>query len=334
MNYLTVQIVLFVILSTCSAYNFKELNSDEISNVHISMSNRLKRTKNERLNVKKKHIRHKDIWTEENESVILNCSLKVNKDQHVVWHRKYEKLGVHVLTIESETFISDLRIRPIKETFQPEKSSNLVADSGLSNALDLYANKQDQPKFTWNLEIRRLKKEDSALYYCVLNSANSYGQIYKLNVLPHLRSLNGSELMIDDSKYDDEVPTKISLVCRYESTTEGSRNQIRWYFHHYRLNNNLKNFRIVETKDYARNITTSTLYINNFRHKEHVGKYRCQYKGLYKMIRVHAKRNRMAISSSNRLVNNGGTNKASFNLKISFNLAFMAASLSIFRFNL
>ena len=96
----------------------------------------------------------------------------------VVWHRKYEKLGVHVLTIESETFISDLRIRPIKETFieRPLPSTDLERDT------EVYANMNEE-KLTWNLEIRRLKKEDSALYYCVLNSENSYGQIYKLNVL-------------------------------------------------------------------------------------------------------------------------------------------------------
>lgn len=75
-------------------------------------------------------------------------------------------MGVHVLTIGSETFISDLRIRPIKQQFSSEPYDP-----------------QDDYKLTWNLEIRRLKKEDSALYYCVLNSENSYGQIYKLNVL-------------------------------------------------------------------------------------------------------------------------------------------------------
>ncbi len=82
-----------------------------------------------------------------------------------------------MLTIESETFISDLRIRPIKETF--------IMDSPINseNGLDIYQNNINQQKLTWNLEIRRLKKEDSALYYCVLNSENSYGQIYKLNIL-------------------------------------------------------------------------------------------------------------------------------------------------------
>ena len=87
-------------------------------------------------------------------------------------------MSVHVLTIESETFISDLRIRPIKQQFtssipEIESENNELIDSENNNDV----------KLTWNLEIRRLKKEDSALYYCVLNSENSYGQIYKLNVL-------------------------------------------------------------------------------------------------------------------------------------------------------
>lgn len=86
-----------------------------------------------------------------------------------------------MLTIESETFISDLRIRPIKEEFKPENPA-ADDDNSVSDGINLY-NSNRQEKFTWNLEIRRLKEEDSALYYCVLNSANSYGQIYKLNVL-------------------------------------------------------------------------------------------------------------------------------------------------------
>lgn len=248
-------------------------------------------------------ISHQDIWTEINDSIILNCSLRVNKDQHVVWHRKYDKLGVHVLTIESETFISDLRIRPIKEKFPvigKEDKRTIVFDGGDSK-LD---------KLTWNLEIRRLKLDDSALYYCVLNSENSYGQIYKLNVLPHLTSLNGSQVLIDDRDYQEDVPTRISLICQYHDIIEGQRNQIRWYFHHYKLNNNLKNFHIVETKDIIRNITTSILYIDNSKSKEHLGRYRCHYKGLYKVIKVQAAKKRLSVSSSNRLVHDAQMNEA------------------------
>ncbi len=85
-----------------------------------------------------------------------------------------------MLTIESETFISDLRIRPIKEIFPVDKSKDSV----------VFENSENE-KLTWNLEIRKLKLEDSALYYCVLNSENSYGQIYKLNVLRKIFKILG-----------------------------------------------------------------------------------------------------------------------------------------------
>ena len=90
-------------------------------------------------------------------------------------------MGVHVLTIGSETFISDLRIRPIKEHFNKNNELMSRDQTQSSEIMDtfesqIYTN-------TWNLEIRRLRKDDTALYYCVLNSENSYGQIYRLNVL-------------------------------------------------------------------------------------------------------------------------------------------------------
>ena len=104
---------------------------------------------------------------------------------------KYDKMGVHVLTIGSETFISDLRIRPIKQQFNT-KPTNVSASTFISSSLDYNSNvysvnRDEDLRYTWTLEIRRLKKEDSALYYCVLNSENSYGQIYKLNVLRKFR---------------------------------------------------------------------------------------------------------------------------------------------------
>ena len=96
-------------------------------------------------------------------------------------------MGVHVLTIGSETFISDLRIRPIKQQFNPKASLNTFSASSFDYNSNVYSTLGEEDiKFTWNLEIRRLKKEDSALYYCVLNSENAYGQIYKLNVLRKL----------------------------------------------------------------------------------------------------------------------------------------------------
>ena len=116
-----------------------------------------------------------------------------------------------------------------------------------------------------------------------------------------MTSLNGSELAIDDSNYNYDTPSTIILVCQYNSIPEGPQNNIKWYFHHYKLNNNLKNFRIVEFKDYGKNVTTSRLYIDNFKHKEHLGKYRCQYKGLHEMIRVHSTVN-SRLAASNKLI--------------------------------
>ena len=102
-------------------------------------------------------------------------------------------MGVHVLTIGSETFISDLRIRPIRHQFDAKPPINQAVDKNTfsSSSLDYNSNvysvnREEDTKYTWNLEIRRLKKEDSALYYCVLNSENAYGQIYKINVLRKL----------------------------------------------------------------------------------------------------------------------------------------------------
>lgn len=128
--------------------------------------------------------------------------------------------------------------------------------------------------------------------------------IYTFFFIAPLISLNGSELAIDDSHYNYESPSVVTLMCQYNAVPEGSQINIKWYFHHYKLNNNLKNFRIVEFKDYARNITTSRLYIDNFKHKEHLGRYRCQYKGLYKMIKVHSHANSRLAVSSNKLIDN------------------------------
>lgn len=102
-------------------------------------------------------------------------------------------MGVHVLTIGSETFISDLRIRPIKqqlsmlnEDTNPNGNNNgssSVVNTLTESSISSLSSTGDDYKLTWNLEIRRLRKDDSAFYYCVLNSENAYGQIYRLNVL-------------------------------------------------------------------------------------------------------------------------------------------------------
>ena len=35
-------------------------------------------------NADKNRIRHLDLWAEVNQSIVLNCSLRVNRDQHVL----------------------------------------------------------------------------------------------------------------------------------------------------------------------------------------------------------------------------------------------------------
>ena len=196
MNIVIKLVLLLVQLSSlakCSdTYNLT-FNTNELENSHPATTGGQIIKSNAKTPTKK--LKYHESWLEMNETIVFNCSLRVNRDQHVVWHRKYDKMGVHVLTIGSETFISDLRIRPIKQQFSGVKSSanipsnTFVSSASASSSFDYNSNMysaiggDDDAKFTWNLEIRRLRKEDSALYYCVLNSENAYGQIYKLNVM-------------------------------------------------------------------------------------------------------------------------------------------------------
>ncbi|CAF0840695.1 unnamed protein product, partial [Brachionus calyciflorus] len=261
---------------------------------------------NSNLTLNNNHQRSKyhDVWHEVNDAIVINCSIRVNRDQHVVWHRKYDKMAVHVLTIGSETFISDLRIRPIKQIYHNTNNNNNNQDD-------------DNYKLTWNLEIRRLKKDDTALYYCVLNSENSYGQMYKLNVLPQLKFLNKSDILV--SPLDDGLKSQLSssnrrnlinspliLVCKYDDILSMSQSdQIKWYFNRHRIrtisqkenqsdinesekqNANHHQYTILQNVDHTTNSTQSKLIIHNFDSKINYGKYRCAYKGLIKTVRVH-----------------------------------------------
>ncbi|RMZ94705.1 limbic system-associated membrane -like [Brachionus plicatilis] len=237
-------------------------------------------------------LKYHDLWHEENEVVVINCSLEVRKDQHVVWHRKYDKTAVHVLTIGSETFISDLRIRPIKQVFPSD--TNALMD--------------DDYKLTWNLEIRRLKKEDSALYYCVLNSENAYGQIYRLNVLSEFKILNDSEIFLNetdkklenhDANRFNSVNNHVVLICKYDDVL-GPNDHIRWYFNRHRIRSfshfDIQNkseqaetnrHSIIQIVDHSSKSTYSKLIIPNFNPKIDQGKYHCAYKGLIHSVRVH-----------------------------------------------
>jgi hypothetical protein len=281
-------------------------------------------------------------------------------------------MGVHVLTIESETFISDLRIRPIKQQFTSVTNVNSQPSTTSAGDATLLAHMEaNEVKFTWNLEIRRLKKEDNALYYCVLNSENSYGQIYKLNVLREFKwawinqyiilyfklgsycrrfsfpllfaclilfifnfkiltsftaqliMMNKSETLVyfDQQQEANQHHETARLVCKYNDLITNPAENIKWYLNknkiksandlsqikvlapnganheaHRQMNTEYANgnrqpgagqhFTVVQTVAHDTNTTTSTLYINNLS-KSHLGRYRCQYRGLYKTVRLY-----------------------------------------------
>ncbi len=52
-------------------------------NKHQTAIQNLKSIKRFKRNTDKSRIRHTDLWAEINQSILLNCSLRVNQDQHV-----------------------------------------------------------------------------------------------------------------------------------------------------------------------------------------------------------------------------------------------------------
>ena len=124
----------------------------------------------------------------------------------------------------------------------------------------------------------------------------------------HLTLLNNTEIVINEFNPDDLTPKRLLLICKYDEIINGIHNQIKWYYHNYKINNSLKNFRIIETKDPDTNTTYSRLYIDNFKHKDHLGKYKCQYKGIFRTVKIITKKNKL--STSNRLVNKPEYNRA------------------------
>ena len=96
------------------------------------------------------------------------------------------QIEIHVLTIGSDTFISDLRIRPVKKLLYKNDSDHVIHEfSELSNTdqLQEYHGSSEKIFYKWNLEIRRVRPEDSGIYYCLLNSENLYGRSVSLTVL-------------------------------------------------------------------------------------------------------------------------------------------------------
>lgn len=97
------------------------------------------------------------------------------------------QIEIHVLTIGSDTFIADLRIRPVKKLLFRNDSDQIIHDySGVSSSsvqVQEYQTTTDNVFYKWNLEIRRVRPEDSGIYYCLLNSENLYGRSVSLTVL-------------------------------------------------------------------------------------------------------------------------------------------------------
>ena len=119
-----------------------------------------------------------------NETLQLECSLESQID-HVIWKRKMND-DIQILTINEYNFISmswcyyfiinniifkkldDLRIRPIKSLISK------VENKTFNSSIILYR---------WSLEIRKIQIKDKGCYFCVMNSIDKYGQIFKINVL-------------------------------------------------------------------------------------------------------------------------------------------------------
>lgn len=345
---LIIQLIQLINISTCkdlaitsNTFNLFQKTQEPESNLMVHNNNNYRSSSQQNEQKQQQKLKYLDVWYEINEPTILNCSLRVNRDQHVVWHRKYDKLGVHVLTIGSETFISDLRIRPIKQEFNKFVSNVNSKESGVNNAFvendnefdtSYHQMSYDDVKYTWNLEIRRLRRDDSALYYCVLNSENAYGQIYKLNVLPQLRILNKSEILFD---HHQNKQKPVVLVCKYSDLITNPNEQIKWFFNKIRIKSNndrpkhllessnqifksdyanstdqeasttpsinsFNQYSIIQSVSYERNESISILVIHNFNIRHHGGRYKCQYKGLIKTVKLNPfSRNE---NSSNHLV--------------------------------
>ena len=51
--------------------------------------------------------------------------------------------------------------------------------------------------------------------------------------------------------------------------------------------NSYNHYSIVQSTSYERNESISTLIIHNFNIKHHAGRYKCQYKGLVKTVKLN-----------------------------------------------
>lgn len=113
----------------------------------------------------------------------------------------------------------------------------------------------------------------------------------------------------------------ITLVCVYDDVIKNPKDQIKWYFNKHRIRNSLDDaqhsqikimsrnpvaesaaaydgqfsssfspnhhFTITQSLSENKNTTISSLNIHNFNLKYTYGRYRCQYKGLVKTVKIY-----------------------------------------------
>jgi hypothetical protein len=117
--------------------------------------------------------------------------------------------------------------------------------------------------------------------------------------------LNNSEVSIKNSEKNT-----FTLVCSYDDVLTNLNDQMKWYFNKMRLKSTLgpasalantqlpeensirtslqsqHHYTIIQKVSFDTNTTTSILHVHNFNSEVNAGKYKCQYKGLSKSVRV------------------------------------------------
>ena len=111
----------------------------------------------------------------------------------------------------------------------------------------------------------------------------------------------------------------ITLICVYDDVIKNPKDQIKWYFNKHRIRSSLDDphgnqitimsrhpdsidgmsdqfsssfspnhhFTITQSLSEDKNTTISSLTIHNFNLKYNYGRYRCQYKGLVKTVKIY-----------------------------------------------
>lgn len=127
------------------------------------------------------------------------------------------------------------------------------------------------------------------------------------------------------SSFSSPSRAAITLVCVYDDVIKNPKDQIKWYFNKHRIRSSLDDphgnqikimsrnplvegdgsdvsagagqfsssfspnhhFTITQSLSEDKNTTISSLIIHNFNLKYNYGRYRCQYKGLVKTVKIY-----------------------------------------------